>query len=105
MINTDIADNMGWPPDYTSEDLYRPFVNTRFGVDYLDAQRRFFDGNLYAALAAYNGGPGNSRVWLDMAPEDQDLFLEVIRYAETRNYIRGVYELFTIYRYLYDRTP
>ena len=80
-------------------------VNLRFGVDYLNTQRQLFDGNLYAALAAYNGGPGNAIKWLELAPDDPDLFLEVIRYAETRNYIRGVYEIFAIYRYLYDRTP
>jgi soluble lytic murein transglycosylase len=101
----DIAGNLGWPPDYTVEDLDRPVVNLRFGIDYLDTQRQLFGGDLYAALAAYNGGPGNAQAWKQLAPDDPDLFLEVIRFAETRNYIRGVYELFTIYRYLYNRTP
>ena len=40
-----------------------------------------------------------------LAPDDPDLFLEVIRYSETRNYIRGIYEIFNIYRRIYDRTP
>jgi soluble lytic murein transglycosylase len=101
----DIAANLGWPPDYTAEDLLRPVVNLRLGIDYLDAQRQLFDGDLYAALAAYNGGPGNAQAWKKLAPDDPDLFLEIIRYEETRNYIRGVYELFSIYRLLYDRTP
>ncbi len=64
---------------------------------------KLFGGNMYAALAAYNGGPGNAQAWLSQAPDDPDLFLEIIRYAETRDYIRGVYELFCIYRLLYDR--
>ena len=101
----EIAANLGWPEDYTADDLFRPNVSLRFGVDYLDTQRRIFDGDLYAALAAYNGGPGNSRSWLELAPDDPDLFLEVIRLSETRNYIRGIYEIFSIYRYIYNRTP
>lgn len=101
----DIARNMGWPPEYTTEDLERPLINVRFGVDYLDTQRTLFDGDMYAVLAAYNGGPGNSLAWKKLAPDDPDLFLEVIRFEETRTYIRRIYEIFSIYRRLYDRTP
>ncbi len=35
-------------------------VNVTFGVDYMARQRQAFDGDLYPALAAYNGGPGNA---------------------------------------------
>jgi len=101
----EINGNLGWPSDYTNDDLIRPVVNLRFGVDYLNTQRNLFDGDLYAALAAYNGGPGNSLAWKKLVPDDPDLFLEVIRWAETRNYIRGIFEIFAIYRLIYDRTP
>jgi soluble lytic murein transglycosylase len=101
----EIAGNLGWPQNYTSDDLYRPVVSLRYGVDYLDRQRKLFDGNLFAALAAYNGGPGNAQEWLELAPDDPDLFLEVIRYDETRNYLRRIYENFNIYRLIYNRTP
>lgn len=101
----DIAKNMGWPTDYNIADLDRPLVNVTLGVDYLDTQRNFFNGNLYAALAAYNGGPGNSNAWLRLAGDDPDLFLEIIRFSETRDYIRSIYEIFNIYRRLYDRSP
>jgi soluble lytic murein transglycosylase len=70
----------------------------------LNRQRGFLDGDIYAALAAYNGGPGNAAAWKELVPPDPDLFLEVIRFEETRNYIKGIYEIFTIYRDLYDRT-
>ena len=101
----EIQRNLGWPENYTVDDLNRPLVNLRFGTDYLDTQRRHFDGNIYASLAAYNGGPGNAARWLESASEDPDLLLEMIRFEETRNYLRGIYELFTIYRLIYDRTP
>jgi soluble lytic murein transglycosylase len=100
-----IAANAGWPPDFTPDDLYRPIVNLTLGADYLDTQRNFFDGDLYAALAAYNAGPGNTIIWRDLAGGDIDLFLEIIRFDETRDYIKGIYEVFSIYRLLYDRSP
>lgn len=100
-----IAEQLGWPLNYTANDLYRPNVSVRFGVDYLDSQRNYFNGDLYATLAAYNGGPGNAAVWKNLAGDDPDLFLEIIRYQETRDYIRGVFENYAIYRRLYDRTP
>jgi soluble lytic murein transglycosylase len=105
LTGEEIAANLGWPEDYTEEDLYRPLVSLTLGVDYLNRQRDQFDGDVYAALAAYNGGPGNAAAWLELAPEDPDLFLEVIRYAETRDYIRRIYENFSIYRIIYNRTP
>jgi soluble lytic murein transglycosylase len=94
-----------WPPGYSSGELYRPKVSIALGVEYLDTQRNYFDGNLYATLAAYNAGPGNTLIWWNLADGDVDLFLEIIRYEETRNYIKGIYEVFTIYRLLYDRSP
>jgi soluble lytic murein transglycosylase len=101
----DIASRLGWPPGYTDADLNRPIVNITFGMFYLAQQRDLFEGDLYAALAAYNGGPGNAAQWKELSGADLDLFLESIRYAETREYIRRIYEIFTIYRRLYDRSP
>lgn len=101
----EIARNVGWPADYSQEDLYRPIVNLLYGAEYLDTQRNIFSGDLYTALAAYNGGPGNARLWKVEAPDDPDLFLEIIRFAETREYIRNIYEIFSIYSRIYDRTP
>ena len=100
-----IAELMGWPDNYTADDLYRPLVNVRFGAAYLARQRQAFDGDLYAALAAYNAGPGNAAVWHDLSGGDPDLFLEIIRYPETQRYIRGIYEMYSIYYNLYDRSP
>ncbi len=100
-----IAELLGWPPDYTADDLYRPLVNVRFGAAYLARQREAFDGDLYAALAAYNAGPGNASVWHDLSGGDPDLFVELIRYPETRDYVRGIYEMYAIYYRLYDRSP
>jgi soluble lytic murein transglycosylase len=101
----EVAANAGWPPDYSDEDLYRPLVSINLGSNYLNRQRGFMSGDLYGALAAYNAGPGNAATWKNLVPPDPDLYLEVIRFSETRNYIRGIYEIFSIYKNIYDRTP
>jgi len=96
-----IASELGKPLDYTSDDLYRPYVSIMFGTHYLAKNRTLFNGDIYATLAAYNGGPGNSLQWKELAGDDPDLFLESVRFEETRNYIRNIYEIFVIYRRLY----
>ncbi len=98
----EVATLSGWPLDFTTDDLYRPVVSIRLGVDYLAIQLHAFDNDLATALAAYNGGPGNASYWSGLADGDPDLFVEVIQFAETRNHIRSVYELFDIYRDLYS---
>jgi soluble lytic murein transglycosylase len=98
----EIARQMNWPPNYSDRDLYRPYVNIRLGANYLDRQINAFGGDIYQALAAYNGGAGNTLKWIPLANQDQDLFVEVIRFSETRNYIKYIYEIFDIYRNLYE---
>ncbi|RPI80381.1 MAG: lytic transglycosylase domain-containing protein [Chloroflexi bacterium] len=99
------ANLLGWPPDYRQTDLLRPVVSITFGADYLSNLLEYLDGDIFAALAGYNGGPGNSKIWKDLSNGDQDLFLEIVRFEETRRYITTIYEVFTIYRRLYSRTP
>jgi soluble lytic murein transglycosylase len=98
----EIAGQLGWPPGYSDADLYRPIVSMRFGAYYLGQQVERFDGDLYAALAAYNAGPGNAAIWKEMAPEDYDLYLEVIRLNQPHLYIRRIYEAYVVYRALYS---
>lgn len=96
-----IASELGKPVGYTDKDLYRPYVSVLFGSYYLSKNRTLLEGDLYATLAAYNGGPGNSLQWKQLSSNDPDLFLESVRFEETRNYIRNIYEIYTVYRRLY----
>ena len=100
-----VASSLGWPENFTAEDLYRPVISIRLGTHYLAQQESAFDGDLYAALAAYNGGPGFAQAWKDLAGGDPDLFLETIRISESRDYVMRIYELYTIYRRIYARNP
>ena len=94
-----------WPPDFTTADLYRPKVSITYGAHYLARQRDYLGGDLFAALAGYNAGPGNAAAWQKLAHGDDDLFLEVVRYDQTRDYIRRIYETFAIYGTLYGALP
>ena len=79
----------------------------RFGIDYLDTQRQLFGGDLYAALAAYNGGPHNVEQWLKAKGPgiELDAFVEEIPFRETRNYVMRVTESLPIYRARLGRDP
>lgn len=97
-----IAQRLDWL-DYNNADLYKPHVGLRFGAFYLAEQLNAFDGHIYAALAAYNAGPGNAARWHALAPTDPDTFVEVINFAETRLYVERIFLGYHIYHHLYSR--
>jgi soluble lytic murein transglycosylase len=82
-------------------DLYRPWVSIRFGAYYLSVQLDRFDNHLLVALAAYNGGPGNTLRWLEAGGDDLDLFIELITASQSRLYLQQVFEQYAIYESLY----
>jgi soluble lytic murein transglycosylase len=96
-----LAGQIGWPPSFFPDQLYRPKVSIVLGSYYLAENLRQLKGDLYGALAAYNGGPGNASVWEKLGSGDPDLLLESIRFDETRQYIRSIYEIYVVYRRLY----
>jgi soluble lytic murein transglycosylase len=98
-----VADQLGWPPGYEDDDLYRPIVSLRLGTQYLADQRDLFDDDLYASLAAYNAGPGNAIAWKALVPDDPDLFLEVIRLDQPQRYIQVIFWAYTHYQDLYTQ--
>lgn len=99
----ELAARYRWPENYTTSDLTNPSVSIRLGVKYLANQLGYFGGDVYVALAAYNGGPGNAKMWNDLAGGDQDLFLEIIRFDETQRYIKNIAEFMHLYRRFYAR--
>jgi soluble lytic murein transglycosylase len=95
-----IASSLRWP-NYQNQHLYRPYVSVAFGSYYLAQQLGSFDNDVYAALSAYNGGPGNAARWWAASPRDPDHYLEVVTLAETRSYIQLIYLHYAAYRELY----
>lgn len=99
----DIADRYGWPSNYDTQDLLQAKVGITLGASYLRQQLDYLGGDILAALAAYNGGPGNAYDWKVLSNGDPDLFVEVIRYDETRTYLKQIIEFLNIYKLVYTR--
>jgi len=95
--------------NFRLDDLYRPGLSLEFGAYYLAEMLRLAQGNMWLALAAYNGGYSNAVRWAggtgtaDQAPllSDPDLFVENIAFGETQRYVRLVYENYRLYRALW----
>lgn len=91
---------------YSGHRLYEPDYNMRLGSAYLSRMIESYDGSYVMAIAAYNAGPGNVRVWsrqFGTPGNDMDSainWVERIPYAETRNYVQRVLENLQVYRYL-----
>lgn len=85
------------------EDLFSPEVNIRLGVSYLADLLTQFDNNEILALAAYNGGRGNVKTWLESGVWDgSEEHIESIPFGETRRYVLKVQAQRQIYDRIYD---
>ncbi|MDS1030753.1 lytic transglycosylase domain-containing protein [Bacillota bacterium LX-D] len=87
---------------YAEEKLFDPEFNIKVGSWYLAYLISEFNGNVPAALAAYNGGRGNVRQWLDKgiwlgSTED----IDKIPFKETRQFIERVLHDYNVYSCLY----
>jgi soluble lytic murein transglycosylase len=97
-----IAAALGRP--WMPEMLLVPSTALEFGAYYLGEQLAHFDGNLAAAIAAYNGGPGSAARWLNAQPiPGVDGFLIAIDFQETQRFVDRVLENYAWYRYVYGR--
>ena len=86
--------------DFNPRELLDPRKNLEFAAWYLSSLINRFDGRVPLAIAAYNGGPHNVRLWMRPYPEDMPLdnFLERIPFKETNNYVRRVLTHYAAYR-------
>jgi soluble lytic murein transglycosylase len=79
-------------------DLFDPAANTRIGSAYLQHLLDQFSDQPALAAAAYNAGPNRVRAWLAADspaltdPKEMIDWLELIPFAETRNYVQRVLE-------------
>lgn len=83
--------------------LLKPDENIHAGSRFLGQLIQQF-GSVELALAAYNAGPAMVRQWQKRYPTDNvELFVEMIPYSETREYVRLVRRNFKIYETLLSR--
>lgn len=78
--------------------LLTPEANIHAGSEFLGRLINEF-GSVELALAAYNAGPGVVRQWQKRYPtKNIDLFVEMIPYTETREYVRLVTRNYKVYQ-------
>jgi len=80
------------------KDLSDPEINIRYGTYLLRELLDRYDGDVVAALAAYNAGPGNVDKW-----GGSELSVEAIPFPETRAYVEEVLDKQRAYRDKYPR--
>ena len=81
---------------FRADDLSDPDINIRYGSFYLRYLLDKFDGNLTAALAAYNAGETNVAAWGGSGLDEDD-----IEFEETRDYVDKVLDKRDEYRHNY----
>ncbi|MCB1735421.1 MAG: transglycosylase SLT domain-containing protein [Gammaproteobacteria bacterium] len=82
-----------------SSDLTEPELNVRLGTYYLRSVYDDLAENPVLATAAYNAGPHRVRKWLPETgkPMPADLWVELVPFNETREYLRRVLAYSVIY--------
>ncbi len=95
-----VAQRYGFPT-VGREELFDRETNIRLGVRYLGQLLDQYGGNLAYAVAAYNAGPIAVNNWIAVHHgRDQDEFVELIPYQETRLYVKRVLRSYGEYRRL-----
>lgn len=80
------------------KELLVPETNIQAGSEFLAKLIQEF-GSVELALAAYNAGPEMVRQWKKRYPTDNiELFVEMIPYSETREYVRLVTRNYKVYQ-------
>ena len=91
---------------FAPDELYDPETNVRLGAIYIGALFGKFGGQVPLAAGAYNAGPRAMAKWCEQhAQHPTDEFVELIAFAQTREYVKRVTALYAHYRYLYGPVP
>lgn len=82
--------------------LNRPEINILFGTFYISDLLSQFQQNPVLAIAGYNAGPDAVGRWYKkLKKEDLDVFVELIPYSQTRDYVKKVLVNYLTYKSLY----
>ncbi|MBU1900624.1 lytic transglycosylase domain-containing protein [Myxococcota bacterium] len=84
-------------------DLFDPAENIRLGDLYLSKLDALYGGQLPLIAAAYNAGPNVTTAWFKgKATMSTDLFIEMIPFKETRNYVKWLSQTLIRYRMIHE---
>jgi soluble lytic murein transglycosylase len=91
---------------FAPDELYDPETNVRLGAIYIGSLYGKFGGQIPLTAGAYNAGPRAMTKWCAQhAKHPTDEFVELIAFAQTREYAKRVTALYAHYRYLYGPSP
>lgn len=89
---------------YHEENLYDPEYNIFLGCWYLANLNQVFDDRIPVVLAAYNGGRGNTSLWLESEIWNGELSdIENIPFTETSTFVQKVIFYHQMYILIYER--
>lgn len=89
------------------KNMFDPDANISVGSRYLSDLLKRTNGQIHLALASYNAGPNRVDLWSARYPmSDPILFVDLIPYKETREYVASVLRNYYWYRRLHtDSSP
>ncbi len=88
------------------QQLFSLSKNIQLGVAYLAHLSKHYNNQLLLTVAAYNAGPTQVRAWLRSYPlEEADIWVELIPFYETRNYIKSVMSYYAVYQFELKEKP
>jgi soluble lytic murein transglycosylase len=91
---------------FSPDELYEPETNVRLGSIYIGALFDKFGRQIPLAAGAYNAGPRAMAKWCEQhSQHPTDEFVELIAFAQTREYAKRVTALYAHYRFLYGPSP
>lgn len=83
-------------------DLYDPHVSITLAAAYLAELQVLFEGSAHQAIAAYNAGPAQARLWQSYCySQEMPEYFSKTGFAQTRAYLRKVLESRAQYQELY----
>jgi soluble lytic murein transglycosylase len=83
--------------------LFDPETNVAVGAQYIVELLKRTEGHIHFALAAYNAGPGKLNGWTKSYPtQDPILFIDLIPFRETREYVGSVLRNYYWYRRIHQ---
>jgi soluble lytic murein transglycosylase-like protein len=90
-------------PEMVPDDLFEPLISLDLGAAELGRLLRVFEGNRAAAVAAYNAGEAQARVWLAQCGEGctEARYLAHVSFSVTRAYTEAVLGATAAYDGLY----
>lgn len=86
--------------------LIEPDYNIQLGLYYLSGLISKYDDNYFHVFVAYNAGPSRLKKWKKtILRADKDIFVESVRFDETRTYVRNCMRNYWVYKIILGSSP